>query len=54
MNNCTDLYLLSTIACELSNCLSEDELAVLASSLVVLGEMLESVLVRKERCGDRE
>lgn len=43
MNNCTDLYFLSTIACQLAQCLSEDELELLAANLKVLGEMLELI-----------
>lgn len=50
MNDCSDLFFLSAIACKLSECLSEDELAVLAADLVALGELLESILVRKETC----
>lgn len=50
MNECSDLFFLSTIACKLSECLSEDELAVLAADLVALGDLLESVLARKEVC----
>ncbi|MGF0033313.1 hypothetical protein ACQRBN_10135 [Bariatricus sp. SGI.154] len=50
MKNCSDLYLLSTIACKLSECLTEDELEVLASSLKTLGEMLDVVLARQESC----
>lgn len=48
MKNCLDLYFLSTIACKLPECLSKEELAVLAASLRALGEMLEVVLSRQE------
>lgn len=47
MKNCSNLYYLSTIACKLSECLSEEELAVLASDLVVLGDMLASIIARQ-------
>ena len=34
MKNCSDLYYLSTIACKLSVCMSEEELAVLSAETV--------------------
>lgn len=33
MNNCTNLYYLSTIACALSECLTQDELSVLSAEI---------------------
>lgn len=48
MNSCSNLYYLSTIACCLSECLSEKELAVLAADLVVLSDMLANMLARNE------
>lgn len=50
MNNCTDLYFLSTIACQISKCLSTDELELLAADLKALGEMLEVISVRQSMC----
>ncbi|MGM9937770.1 MAG: hypothetical protein ACI38A_10530 [Candidatus Ornithomonoglobus sp.] len=50
MNSCTDLFTLSAIACKLSECLSEDELAVLSANLMALGDMLEVVLARRAAC----
>ena len=47
MNDCSNLYFLSTIACQLSECLTEDEIEILASDLKVLGEMLELISVRQ-------
>lgn len=52
MNSCKNLYLLSTIACRLSECLSEQELAELAADLVVLSDMLANILAHKDGCGD--
>ncbi len=48
MKNCLDLYFLSTIACKLPECLSKEELAVLAASLRALGEMLEVILSQED------
>ncbi len=50
MNNCSNLVFLSTIACQLSECLSEDELTILSTDLVILGDMLASILARKNIC----
>lgn len=50
MNSCPDLYFLSAIACQLSECLTEDELAILAASLTALGDMLEVLVTRREVC----
>ncbi len=50
MNTCSNLIFLSTIACQLSECLSEEELAVLSTDLVALGDMLANILARKSLC----
>ena len=52
MNNCKNLYLLSTIACQLSECLSEGELEILATNLTTLGYMLENLLAHQSVCKD--
>lgn len=52
MNNCKNLYLLSTIACQLSECLSEEELEILATNLTTLGYMLENLLAHQSVCKD--
>lgn len=52
MNNCQNLYFLSTIACQLAGCLSDDELSVLGANLTTLGDMLASILARKDACGN--
>ncbi len=50
MNQCSDLYFLSTIACKLSECLTEEELELLSANLKALGEMLEVVAARRGMC----
>lgn len=52
MNSCSNLYFLSTLACRLSECLDEDELSILSADLNTLGDMLGSVLARREACKD--
>lgn len=54
MKDCSNLYYLSTIACKLSECLSEEELSVLASDLVVLGDMLASILAHQACLNDEQ
>lgn len=47
MNNCTNLYILSTIACQLAKCLDADELNILSADLQVLGDMLSAIAARQ-------
>ena len=49
-HNCSNLYFLTTIACQLFNCLDEQEIEVLATDLETLGEMLESLLAHQSAC----
>ena len=48
MNNCSNLLYLSAIACQLSECLSAEALAILSSDLVVLSDMLANLIERKD------
>lgn len=48
MNNCSNLYLLSAIACQLSECLTKNQLEQLAADLEVLSDMLTNILIRNE------
>lgn len=50
MSNCNNLYILSTIACQLANCMSEEELSVLSADLVVLGDMLANIIAQNSCC----
>ncbi len=49
MKNCPDLFLLSAIACQLSQTLSTSELEILAASLTALGDMLAVILSRQDK-----
>lgn len=46
-NTCTNLYFLSTIACQLTECLDEKELELLSADLTTLGYMIESLLAHQ-------
>ena len=48
MLDCKHLFFLSSIACQLGECLSEDELAILSADLVVLADMLANIIARTD------
>lgn len=50
MKNCTNLLYLSTLACKLGECLSEEELTVLSADLVALGDLLANIIAHKVAC----
>lgn len=49
-SNCTHLYLLSTLACQLTECFNEQELEELSVDLTALGALIESALVCRPAC----
>lgn len=49
-NNCTDLYLLSTIACRLTECIEEKELEALSADLLTIADMFTSLLAHQSIC----
>lgn len=52
MSECSSVYFLSTIACSISKCLSEDELTILSADLVTLGGLLDSIATRQTVCNN--
>lgn len=50
--NCSNLYFLSTVACQLAECLDEQALETLSVDLTTLGYMLESLLTHQQACND--
>lgn len=50
MTNCPNLYLLSTLACKIAECLSEEETTALSADLMTLGDMLVSLLAHQAVC----
>lgn len=53
MNSCcSNLFYLSALACKIAECLSDDELSVLAADLTVLADMLTSVSARQSVCNE--
>lgn len=56
MNSCNLVVTLTGIACTLANCLSEEEIELLSSALVQLGDTLATILVNEsfqEKCCNR-
>lgn len=47
---CSTLYVLSTIACQLAECLEEEELESLSADLTTLGYMIETLLKHQSVC----
>ncbi|MGN0382100.1 MAG: DUF6774 domain-containing protein [Suilimivivens sp.] len=54
MNSCTNLFYLSAIACRLAECLSQEEISVLSSDLVVLSDMLANIVTRNDLCKNND
>ena len=54
MKNCSNLIFLSALACQLADCLSEEAINVLSADLVVLGDMLANISVKKASCEKKE
>lgn len=54
MINCSNLYLLSTLACKLAECLSEEEVTALSADFMTLGDMLMSLLAHQAVCEPKQ
>lgn len=49
-NSCSNLFYLSAIACKIADCLTEEELTILAIDLTTLGDMLATIATRQAVC----
>ncbi|MGN1165092.1 MAG: DUF6774 domain-containing protein [Lachnospiraceae bacterium] len=54
MNNCSNLFYLSTIACKLSECMEEKELAALSADLVTLSDMIANIISHQDLCNKED
>ncbi len=54
MQTCSNLFFLSALSCQLADCLSNDEIALLAADLVVLSDMLASIAARNSICASAD
>ena len=50
MYHCKNLYYLSSIVCMLTEHFTEDELELLSTDLLTLGQMLDSALTHRQLC----
>ncbi|MFT4107776.1 MAG: hypothetical protein QM657_18650 [Lacrimispora sp.] len=47
MNDCCDILLIATVACQIASCLNDDELGLLAADMVLLSDALGAIAVRR-------
>ena len=47
MNSCTDVLLITTLACQIAECLTDNELAQLAADTLLLSDALNAIAVRR-------
>jgi len=47
MSYCCDVLLISTLACQIADCLDDDELSLLAADTVLLSDALNAIAVRR-------
>lgn len=50
MTSCELVTFVSSLACSLASCYSDEELAVLAAALTQLGDTLETILAHNDSC----
>ena len=53
MKNCSNLYFLTTLACKIAECFTEEELVVLSADLVVLGDMIANIVAKENLCNTK-
>ncbi|WP_369122578.1 DUF6774 domain-containing protein [Lacrimispora defluvii] len=47
MSYCCDVLFISTLACQIADCLNDDELSLLAADTVLLSDALNAIAVRR-------
>ena len=47
MSYCCDVLLISTLACQIADCLDDDELSLLAADTLLLSDALSAIAVRR-------
>lgn len=53
MNECSDVLLITSLACQLADCLSDDELALLSANLMLMADAIASILAKRELCANK-
>ncbi len=49
MENCPDIVAITLLACQISECLSDDELEILSADLSLLSDAITAILVRRSQ-----
>lgn len=47
MKNCSDVLLITTFACQIAECLNDDELAKLSANTLLFSDALNAILVER-------
>lgn len=47
MSSCCDILFISTLACQIADCLDDDELSLLAADTTLLSDALNAISVRR-------
>lgn len=50
MSYCCDVLFISAVACQIAECLNDDELALLAADTLLLSDSLNAIAVRRSIC----
>ncbi|SFR83731.1 DUF6774 domain-containing protein [Anaeromicropila populeti] len=50
MNSCELVTFITALACAISKCYTEEEVAILAAAITQLGDTLATILTQKEIC----
>lgn len=53
MTSCELVTFVSSLACSLANCYSDEDLAVLAAALTQLGDTLTTILAHNDGCKNK-
>ncbi|KAF5060327.1 DUF6774 domain-containing protein [Anaerotignum sp.] len=52
MENCPDIVAITLLACQISECLSDEELEILCADLSLLSDAITAILVRRSQNED--
>ena len=50
MSYCCDVLFISALACQIADCLNDDELSLLAADTLLLSDSLNAIAVRRSIC----
>ncbi len=50
MSYCCDVLFISALACQIADCLNDDELSIMAADTLLLSDSLNAIAVRRSIC----